>query len=185
VGTEKQVPEDVAHPTKWGMLLTGALFGFVILAAANQFGLTARALINLPTMVLLAVAAIVDLQWRVIPDWLTLPGLAWALIASAFLGWPRLWDAALGVALCGGALLLFALISRGSVGGGDVKLVAMIGGVLGWRWGFGVLAIAQLCAAVLALCLFVAGRKGRRDALPFGPFLAAFGALALLGSPMQ
>jgi len=182
---ENQFWDGAAPSPKWGVLLTAALFGLLVVAAANHFGPTARALINLPAMILLAIAAIVDLQWKVIPDWLTLPGLAWTLLASAFLGRPRLGEALLGLALCGGVLLLMALISRGSIGGGDVKLVAMIGAMLGWRWGFGVFAFAQLCAAAFALCLFLAGRKGRKDALPFGPFLSAFGSLALLGNPMQ
>jgi prepilin signal peptidase PulO-like enzyme (type II secretory pathway) len=183
--TEEQVQEKVTSFKKWGAVLISVLFGLVILAAAGQFGLTTHALINLPTLALLTIAAIVDIQRKMIPDWLTLPGLAWALVASAFFGWPRLSDALLGVILCGGALLLFALISRGSIGGGDVKLMAMIGASLGWRWGFGVLAFAQLAAAGLAICLLITRRKGRKDALPFGPFLAAFAVLAILGKPMQ
>jgi len=136
-------------------------------------------------MVLLASAAIVDIQRQMIPDWLTLPGLVWVLGASVFLGWPRVADALLGVLLCGGMMLLFAVISRGAVGGGDVKLVALIGAMLGWRWGFGVLAAAQLSAAALGLCLFLAGRKGRKDALPFGPFLSTCALLALLVRPLE
>lgn len=174
-----------AYGPKWGVLLTATLFGFLVIAAATHFGATVRALINLPAMILLAIAAIVDLQWKVIPDWLTLPGVMWALLTSAYLGWPRLGEALIGLALCGGALLLLALISRGGIGGGDVKLVAMIGAMLGWHWGFGVLAFAQLCAAGLALFLFVTSGKGRKDSLPFGPFLSAFGVLALLGNPIQ
>ena len=95
-----------------------------------------------------------------IPDWLTLPGLGWVLGASAFLGWPRVADAFLGVSLCGGLLLISAVISRGSIGGGDVKLMAVIGASLGWQWGFGVLVFAQLFAALVALCFFIAGRRG-------------------------
>jgi leader peptidase (prepilin peptidase) / N-methyltransferase len=170
---------------RWDLAVVGVLCGSVIFFAAYQFGLTIRALVNLPTVALLAMAAVVDLQRKVIPDWLTLPGLAWALVASAFLGWPRLSDALLGAIVCGGALLLFALISRGSIGGGDVKLMAMIGASLGWRWGFGVLVFAQLAAGALAICLLITLRKGWKDALPFGPFLAAFAVLAILGKPMQ
>jgi prepilin signal peptidase PulO-like enzyme (type II secretory pathway) len=169
----------------WGLTAVGVLYGAVILIAAYRFGFTGRAVMNLPTMIVLAAAAIVDLQRKMIPDWLTLPGLAWVLGASAFLGWPRLLDALFGVLFCGGIMLLLAVISRGSIGGGDVKLVAMIGASLGWRWGFGVLAFAQLSLALLALCLFIARRKGRKDTLPFGPFLAAFAILAILGKPMQ
>jgi hypothetical protein len=90
-----------------------------------------------------ALAAIVDLQRKTIPNWLTVPGLVWVLGSSAILGWPRLADALFGLLFCGGVLLILAVISRGSIGGGDVKLMAMIGALLGWRWGFGVLAAAE------------------------------------------
>jgi len=169
----------------WGLTAVGVLYGALILLAAYGFGFTSRAAINLPIMIVLATAGVVDLHRKRIPDRLTLPGLAWALAASLFLGWPRLLDALLGVLLCGGIMLLLAVISRGSIGGGDVKLVAAIGASLGWRWGFGVVAFAQVSLALLALCLFIARRKGRKDALPFGPFLAAFAILALLAKPMQ
>jgi len=183
--TGEQVQEKGMPLKKWVRVLISALFGLVILAAVDQFGLTAQAFINLPAMALLVVAANVDMQQNVIPDWVTLPGLAWALVTSAFLGWPRLLDALLGVALCGGVMLTLAIISRGSIGGGDVKLMATIGALLGWRWGFGVLAVAQISAALLALGLVLAGQKGRKDALPFGPFLAAFALLAMFGTSMQ
>jgi len=168
----------------WCLVAAGVFFATVILTAAYQFGLTVRAFINLPTMILVAVAAIVDIQRKIIPDWLTLPGLAWVLVTSAFLGWPRLTDALLGMLFCGGVLLICAVISRGSVGGGDVKLMSLIGAALGWQWGFGVLVFAQLAAAGVALCLFLARRKGRKDSLPFGPFLAAFALLAIIVRPM-
>ncbi|HWU36836.1 MAG TPA: A24 family peptidase, partial [Candidatus Acidoferrum sp.] len=132
----------------------------------------------------LALAAIVDIHRKIVPDWLTFPGLAWALAASAFLGRPRLTDAMLGVLFCGGTLLILAVISRGSIGGGDVKLMAMIGASLGWRWGFGVLVFAQIAAAVVAAYLFLAHRKGRKDTLPFGPFLGAAALLVLNARPM-
>jgi len=170
---------------KWGVATVGVLLGVLILAAAYGFGLTTRALVNLPTMIVLAIAAIVDIQRKMIPNCLTLPGLAWVLGTSAFLGWPRVVDALLGLSLCGGLLLILAVISRGSIGGGDVKLIAIIGASLGWQWGFGVLVFAQLCFALLALSFFIAGRKGRKDTLPFGPFLAVFAILAILGKPMQ
>jgi prepilin signal peptidase PulO-like enzyme (type II secretory pathway) len=170
---------------QWGVAAVGVVLGALILVAGHQFGLTTRALVNLPAMIVLALAAIVDIQRKLIPDWLTLPGIAWVLVVSAFLGWARVVDSLLGLVLCGGALLILAIISRGAIGGGDVKLTAMIGASLGWQWGFGVLAFAQLSAAFLALCLFIAGRKGRKDTLSFGPFLAAFALLALVGRPIQ
>jgi prepilin signal peptidase PulO-like enzyme (type II secretory pathway) len=163
----------------------GVLYGAVILAAAYSFGLTSRAVVNLPTMIVVALAGIVDLERRMIPNWLTVPGLAWVLAASPFLGWPRVADALLGILLCGGIMLLLAVISRGAIGGGDVKLVAVIGAALGWRWGFGVLAFAQLCAAIVAAFLLIGRRKSLQDALPFGPYLAVFALLAMVGRPLD
>ncbi len=185
-GTSKRpASENRAHHMrqirKWGPILFGVLLGSVILAAANALGLMVWVAVNLPTMILLVVSAIVDFQRRLIPDWLTLPGLAWALVASAFLGWPRLSDALLGVILCGGALLIFALMTRGSIGGGDVKLMAMIGASLGWQWGFAVLFFAQATAAAVAVCLLITRRKRWRDSIPFGPFLATMAIVATLG----
>jgi leader peptidase (prepilin peptidase)/N-methyltransferase len=174
-------PTDVS---KWGAAVIGALLGLLILAAAYQFGPTIRAVANLPTMTLLAIAAVLDFRRRRIPDWLTLPGISWVLAASAFLGWPRLVDALLGILVCGGALLILAVASRGSIGGGDVKLMAMIGGSLGWRWGLGVLVVAQVAAAFLAIPMLLSRRKSLKDLLPFGPFLVAFAILALLSKPM-
>ncbi len=183
--SQRSVNENRAHHMqhirKWGPILFGVILGSVFLAAANALGLIAWGTVNLPTIILLVVSAIVDIQRKLIPDWLTLPGLAWALVASAFLGWPRLSDALLGVILCGGALLIFALMSRGSIGGGDVKLMAMIGASLGWQWGFAVLFLAQGTAAVVAVCLLITHRKRWRDSIPFGPFLATMAILATLG----
>ncbi len=169
---------------RWVAGVVAAMFGLLILGAAYQFGLTARALLNLPIMCVLAVSGIVDIREKRIPDWLTLPGLAWVLLASAFRGWPRVADGLLGILVCGGLLLILALISRGGIGGGDVKLTAMVGATLGWRWGFGVLAFAQVAAAAVALCLFVTRWKGLKDTLPFGPYLAAFAILAIPARPL-
>jgi len=172
-------------PKKWGIAVVGLLSGVLVFAAVHRYGLTVHTALTIPTIVLLAGAGIVDIQRKIIPDWLTLPGLLWVLGTSAFSGWPRVADALLGLSLCGGLLLIFAVISRGAVGGGDVKLMAMIGASLGWQWGFGVLAFAQLSAALLAVCLFITGRRGGKDTLPFGPFLATFAMLAMVGRPMQ
>jgi prepilin signal peptidase PulO-like enzyme (type II secretory pathway) len=169
---------------RWGPATLGLLYGAVLLVAAYHFGPTIRAVVNLPTMILLSTAGVVDLQREVIPDWLTVPSLAWVLAASLFLGWPRLVDALFGIVFCAGIMLLLAVISRGGIGGGDVKLVAVVGASLGWGWGFGVLAFAQVTFAFVALCLFISGRKGRKDALPFGPYLATFALIALLAKPM-
>ncbi len=169
---------------KWGVGVLAAGHGILILEAAHRLGFAGRTLINLPAMGVLALCALMDIQRKAIPDWLTLPGLAWVLVAGAFLGLSRSTDALLGALACGGILFIFALLARGSIGGGDVKLMAVIGASLGWQWGFTVLILSQVAAAIVAVCLLLTGRKERKDVLPFGPFIATFAQLALFLKPM-
>jgi prepilin signal peptidase PulO-like enzyme (type II secretory pathway) len=166
------------------LVLVIGLFGLLTIGVAFRFGLTAQGLIALPTVVALALAGLADLRRKIIPDWVTLPALAWVLAASVYLGFSRAAEALLGALVCGGALLVLAVVSRGAIGGGDVKLTALVGAFLGWRWGFLALFFAHVAAALVALSLMIAGRKGRKDALPFGPFLSTFALFGVLAKPL-
>ncbi len=66
------------------------------------------------------------------------------------------------------------------MGGGDLKLGAMMGAFLGWQLGLLAILLGVLSGGVVAVCLLALGRKGRKDAVPFGPFLALGGALSML-----
>lgn len=142
-------------------------------------------LLAAPVVVL---AAAVDLAVQRLPDVLTLPlaaGTAAGLgLASAFPGaggsWPR--------ALLGGAVLtvvyfLLFLINPNGMGFGDVKLALSVGVALGW-YGWDVLFLGTfagfLLAAGFGLTLVIAGRAGRKTAVPFGPFMAAGALVSLL-----
>jgi len=71
------------------------------------------------------------------------------------------------------------------MGGGDMKLGAMLGAFLGWKLGLLALLLGVLTGGIVALCLLMLGRKGRKEAIPFGPFLALGGAITLLwGEPL-
>ena len=74
--------------------------------------------------------------------------------------------ALLGAVVGGGIVFLIAVVSRGAVGGGDIKLMAMLGAVLGWKGALAVLAFSQVAAALVAVGLLIAQRAGRRDVLP-------------------
>ena len=167
-----QARQGTGGSGKWGVALVGVVFGLLTLGAAYRFGLTVQGLVHLPTMVVLTLAALEDIQRGTIPDWLTLPGLVWVLGASVVPGLSRPADALIGAVACGGALLILAVLSPRSIGGGDVKLAAVVGASLGWPGGLYVLIVAQIAAAAVAICLLVTGQKGLRDAVAFGPFLA-------------
>jgi leader peptidase (prepilin peptidase) / N-methyltransferase len=128
---------------------------------------------------LIAITAI-DLEHQIIPDRITVPGIAAGFLAA--LVDPRLtWtESLLGIAL--GAALIFVVIvaSRGGMGGGDMKLCAMIGAFLGWKLALLTILLAVVLGGLVAVTLLIVGRKRRRDAIPFGPFLAAGAVVSLL-----
>jgi leader peptidase (prepilin peptidase)/N-methyltransferase len=125
----------------------------------------------------------IDLEHRLLPDRLTLPLIGWALAASLLPGGLGPVDALLGGLAGGAALYVIALVGeavyrRETMGGGDIKLVAAIGALLGWRLLIVALFAAFVLGAVGGLTYLALG--GRDRMVPFGPFLAAGALLALL-----
>ena len=151
--------------------------------ALGRFGWTPRFWCLVPLLFALAVIIVLDLRTKIIPDVLTLPGIAFALAVAAFTNNPSPGEAVLGAVAGGGIVFLLAVVSRGAVGGGDIKLMAMLGAALGWKGALAVFALSQVAAALVAVVLLIARRAGRWELLPVGAFIAFFGAIVLLGAP--
>jgi prepilin signal peptidase PulO-like enzyme (type II secretory pathway) len=131
----------------------------------------------LPLLAALAAIVVIDLITKTIPDVVTLPSLAYALVlAVAFGGKAALMQAGLGILVGGGLLLLLAVVSRGGIGGGDIKLVALLGSALGWKSALMAFALSQLGGGVVLLYLLITGRAERRRTLPIGALIALIGA---------
>ena len=133
-------------------------------------------------LALLAVAWI-DFDTRTIPDAVTIPGVGLGLAASLF-GPPGIFAAALGALAGGLSLWLVGTIYERAtgvpgMGGGDVKLAAMMGAFLGAGGVFGAIFLASFAGSLFGLLLIARGRGDRRSAIPFGTFLAP-SAVALL-----
>ena len=127
---------------------------------------------------LLVVISVVDLEERRVPNRLVLPGLAAALIVRTALDSSPRW--LIGAVLAGGTLFALAVIHPSGLGMGDVKLAAFLGAWLAWN-GVLALVLASFAAFVPAVAILVArGRAGRKVALPFAPFLAFGGIIAVL-----
>jgi leader peptidase (prepilin peptidase)/N-methyltransferase len=127
----------------------------------------------------------IDLSHQIIPDLITLPGILIGVLSSVVTGRVPWLDSLLGIVIGGGIFFVIILVSRGGMGGGDMKLGAMLGAFLGWRLGLLAILLGVLTGGVVAVCLLALGRKGRKEAIPFGPFLALGGALAFLwGEPL-
>jgi leader peptidase (prepilin peptidase)/N-methyltransferase len=151
--------------------------GTLAAGVVARFGLTLTGLEAMLLVMLLLPLAFIDLEHHLLPDVLTLPGIALGLAGSAAGGFVPLLDSVIGVVV--GAVVPYAVIVvyrrlRGveGMGLGDVKLLAMIGAFLGWRGVLLTLGLAATAGALLGLTLIALGR-GRRDTeLPFGTFLA-------------
>ncbi len=148
----------------------------------------------------LVVITFIDLDFQIIPDSITLPGIVIGLLSASFLlpdpftvhhsafglqpSAPGLsivgfMNALAGLLLGGGLFYLIALLSRGGMGGGDIKMMAMVGAFMGWKAILLTTFIGSLSGSLVGIFLMVAKGKGRKTRIPFGPFLA-LGALATL-----
>ncbi|MEW6182933.1 MAG: prepilin peptidase [Bacillota bacterium] len=114
-----------------------------------------------------------DLEHRRIPNLLVLALLAGAVVLVPLAGDVEVIQAALGCLAAGGALLLLGILFKDGMGGGDIKLAAVAGLYLGWGNAVLGLFLGALSGSVIGVSLIIAGRKTRKDFIPFGPFLAA------------
>jgi leader peptidase (prepilin peptidase)/N-methyltransferase len=129
---------------------------------------------------MLVVLFAIDLEHHLLPNVITLPGIVLGLIASAVLP-PGIVDALVGVLIGGGVLWLigeayYRYSGHEGMGGGDVKMLAMIGAFLGWKLVLVTLVLSSIVGSIIGLIVIVVKRGGMKYALPYGTFLA-LGAL--------
>ncbi len=165
-------------------LLTGSL----LVACVVRFSVTVAGAEAIVLVLLLVPLAFIDLEHHLLPDVLTLPGIALGLGFSAAGGVATLADAAIGAAV-GGALPYVVIVVYRAIRGvegmglGDVKLLAMVGAFLGWRGVLLTIGLGSCVGAVFGIALIASGR-GRRDTeLPFGVFLALAAVVVLFLGP--
>ena len=165
-------------PTGRVALLVAALSLAAVVASFARFGLTGHALVGAvfcPTLILLAA---IDLKHKLLPNTIVLPAtLAVGLIVAASSPSDFVAHLLAGLAL-GGFFFAFAAFFPGSLGMGDAKLGFLLGLALGSKTlGATLIAFGGLLVAALYV-LATRGISARKDALPFGPFLALGGILA-------
>jgi leader peptidase (prepilin peptidase)/N-methyltransferase len=164
----------------WRYPLVELLCGLLYVFLYHHFGLSVESVIFILLATTLLIVSFIDLAHTIVPDAITLPGILVGLFASLALTSIGIVDAILGLCLGGGLFLLIALLSRGGMGGGDIKLIAMIGAFLGWQAVLVTILLGALLGALVGLGLIMLKKKGRRDPLPFGPFLALGALIAMV-----
>jgi leader peptidase (prepilin peptidase) / N-methyltransferase len=170
-------------PISWRYPAVELTAGILLLLLARRAEHPALFVAHAAFLLALVAVAWIDFDTRTIPDAVTIPGVGLGLAASLF-GPPGI-GAALAGALAGGLslwLVGFAYERATGVpgmGGGDVKLAAMMGAFLGMGGVFGAIFLASFAGSLFGLLLIARGQGDRRSAIPFGTFLAP-SAVALL-----
>jgi len=149
-----------------------------------KFGLSVTYLIYFAFVAALIVITVIDLYHQIIPDVISLPWIGVGLLASLTVSQINFMNSLLGILCGGGSLFLVAtlyqwLFKREGMGGGDVKLLAMIGAFLGWKAVIVTILLGSLVGSITGIILMVSKGKDFKYAIPFGPFLS-FGAVVAL-----
>lgn len=166
--------------------VTGLLFAF----AAWHFGFTAAGLGALVLVAALIALTAIDFDTQLLPDDITLPLLWLGLALNAFGVYTDLKSAVIGA--MAGYLSLWAVYwgfklatGKEGMGYGDFKLLAALGAWLGWQMLPLAILLSSFVGAVVGIALMVFARHGRNVPIPFGPYLATAGVIALVwGKPL-
>ena len=172
---------------------TGALF----LVVFSLYGIGPDFVILSACLSLLLAVAFIDLEHKLILNSMVFPSIILLLllapfwteigITRSFLGDETLLASLANSYLSGlGAFLAFlivAMISPAGMGGGDVKFAAVLGLMLGFPGIVLAIWVSAVGGGLIAIGLIVAGKKGRKDVIPFGPFMALGAAVVLIAGP--
>ena len=119
----------------------------------------------------------IDLDHQIVPNAITYPGIVAGLLLAIPQG--RLVPSVVVAASAGALFLLIAVVSHGGMGGGDIKMAAMMGAFLSWPATAVALLLAFMIGATAGVLLIAVKRRSRKDPIPFGPSLAAGGVIAV------
>ena len=169
---------DCGGKISWRYPLVELITALLALFLFMKFGLTLNFLIYFVFTAVLIIITFIDLDHQIIPDILTLPGIPIFILLAIFvikLPWP---EAVIGILAGGGVLFAIAFIyelltKREGMGGGDIKLLGMIGGFLGWKSLIFVLLVSSFLGAIVGIAAMVIKKQDMKYAVPFGPFLSA------------
>ena len=128
----------------------------------------------------------IDWDHQIIPDVISLPGIILGIAAASTVLPTGFVNSIIGVLVGGGVLLFMAWISpflfgKEGLGGGDIKLLAMVGAFLGWKAALVTLMLASIVGALIGIVLLAFKILKRGQYIPFGPYLALGAVLTLFG----
>ena len=142
----------------------------LLLAGFFKFGLTFDFLVYFVLAPTLVIITVVDIKHQIIPDIITLPGLALGLAAGSYsIGYA---NSFMGFLLGCGLFYLLAILSNGGMGGGDIKYIAAAGAFVGWQKVLLIIFIGAVLGTFVGLFQIGFQKKTRKNIIPFGPLLS-------------
>jgi leader peptidase (prepilin peptidase)/N-methyltransferase len=158
-----------------------ALSSFLLIM---KFGPSLSYLFYFALVAALIVITVIDLYHQIIPDVISLPGIGVGLLTSLVIPQITFFNSLMGILLGGGSLFLVAtlyewIFKREGMGGGDVKLLAMIGAFLGWKAVILTILLSSLIGSITGILMMILKGKDFKYAIPFGPFLSLGAVIAL------
>ena len=157
------------------------------IAAVNVFfmwGVTLEGLIYFVFISSLIVITFIDMDHKIIPDIITLPGILLGLVASFALPAMTFKASLLGLLIGGGSLLCVAWVytlitGKDGMGGGDIKLLGMMGTIVGWKGVIFTIFVSSMAGTCVGMIMILVKGKNMKFAIPFGPFLS-IGAISYI-----
>ena len=149
-------------------LATGLLFAFTY----YKHGLGPNLLIGILFVSLLVIITVSDLAYMIIPDPVLLVFLIFFVVLRIFFPLQPWWDALIAAALGFGILYLLAIISKGGMGGGDIKLFFVLGLILGTKATLMTLFLASFIGSLFGVVKIIRKKHKRKQPIPFAPFIS-------------
>ncbi|MDL2286521.1 prepilin peptidase [Desulfococcaceae bacterium OttesenSCG-928-F15] len=168
-------------------ILVETLTALLAAALVWRFGMQPITFVYFVFVAALVVVTFIDLDHRIIPDIISVPGVAIGFCSAGwFIGFL---NSAIGILIGGGSLFALAFFyrlftGRDGMGGGDIKLLAMIGAFIGWKGVLFTIFASSLSGALVGLIAMAVQKKGMKLAIPFGPFLSLGAVLYIFYGPM-
>ncbi len=153
------------------------LTALISLSLFLKYGPSLQYLITFLFTSALIVITFIDLEHQIIPDVISLPGISLFSIAAILVMDITVLESLIGVLIGGGVLFVIAfgyelITKREGMGGGDIKLLAMIGGFFGWKSLIFILLVSSFVGAIIGISVIVYKKGDMKYAIPFGPFLS-------------
>jgi leader peptidase (prepilin peptidase)/N-methyltransferase len=164
-------------PIAFRYVMVELLGGFMAVCVYFRFGPSVQGIIYFSFIAALLVITFIDIDYHIIPDVISLPGILLGFAASFFIPTLNWMDSLLGILAGGGSLYAVAwgyerITGKEGMGGGDIKLLGMIGAFIGWQGVLLTIFMGSAIGTLVGLIDMRVKKKNMKMRIPFGPFLA-------------